>query len=167
MHGSIRDGLEDLLSGESSPGKSEAASTHLSSCAECSSEFQSMKAQSGLFKTLRAPEEIEPTAGFYARVIQRIEERTKDSIWAGFIYSSFGNRLAYATLTIALLLGSYVITQESRDGHLGGPPVIAANSHYDALVIGSQAEQRDAVLENFASHHFTSDQAAADQGSPQ
>ena len=111
-----------------------------------------MKAQSELLHSLRVPEEIEPAAGFYARVLQRIEERAKESIWAGFIYSPFGKRLAYASLTIAVMLGTYVITQETRDGHLGGQTVVAQDFHDDALVAGSQAQQRDAVLVNFASH---------------
>ncbi|MBV9157750.1 MAG: hypothetical protein JO097_15910 [Acidobacteriaceae bacterium] len=111
-----------------------------------------MKTQSELLKALRAPEEMEPTPGFYARVIQRIEERAKDSIWAAFLYSQFGTRLAYASLTIALVLGTYVVAQESRDGHLGTSSAIAQDFHYDAPVTGSQAQQRDAVLANFAIH---------------
>jgi hypothetical protein len=110
-----------------------------------------MKAQAELLKTLRAPEEMEPTPGFYARVLQRIEDCTKDSIWATLI-SPFGKRLAYASLTIALLLGTYVVAQESRDGHLGAERTIAQDFHYDAPVTGSQAQQRDAVLINFAAH---------------
>jgi hypothetical protein len=111
-----------------------------------------MKAQSEMLQSLRAPELLEPAPGFYARVLQRIEERAKDSIWASFIYSPFAKRLVYASLTLALMLGTYVITEESRDGHLGKPAVVAQQLHEDPLVAGSQAEQRDAVLANFASH---------------
>jgi hypothetical protein len=103
-----------------------------------------------MLRSLRAPEEVEPAAGFYARVLQRIEERTKDSIWAVLIYSPFGKRLAYASLTLALMLGTYVITQESRDGHLGAERTIAQEFHHITPVVGSQAQQRDAVLANFA-----------------
>ena len=152
MHRSIRDRLEDLLVGKPSQGAHEGLSSHLTSCAECSSELESMKTQAELLKTWRAPEDAEPNPGFYARVMQRIEERAKDSIWAVLIYSPFGKRLAYASLTIALVAGTYVITQESRDGHLGGASTIAQEFHYDAPVIGSQAQQRDAVLANFAIH---------------
>lgn len=93
-------------------------------------------------------------AGFYARVLQRIEERGDRSIWSVFIDSPFGRRLAYASLTIAIVLGSYVVTQESRDGHLRGANMMAQEMHYDAPVVGDQSQQRDAVLENFATHHF-------------
>ncbi len=152
MHGSMRDRLEDLLAARGVAAEDEGLVKHLSSCAECSSELQRMTAQSELLHSLRAPEEMEPTPGFYARVLQRIEERTKDSIWAAFIYSPASKRLVYASLTIALMLGTYVITQESWDGHLRGPRVVAQDFHYDPLVAGSQAQQRDAVLANFASH---------------
>src|SRR5579875_3227337 len=115
MHGSVRDRLENLLSAGLSESERRKVEEHLSSCAECSSEFKAMKAQSEMFRSLRAPEEVEPTAGFYARVMQRIEERTSASIWSVFIDSPFGKRLAYASLAIALLLGTYLVTAESED----------------------------------------------------
>ncbi len=42
---------------------------------------------------------MEPAAGFYARVMQRIEEKAQDSIWAVFVYSPFGKRLAFGSLS--------------------------------------------------------------------
>lgn len=155
MHGSIRDRLEDLLRAESSAGSHEGLGEHLASCAGCSAELAAMKAQAAMLKKLRAPEESEPAPGFYARVLQRIEERGDRSIWSVFIDSPFGRRLAYASLTVAIVLGSYVVTQENRDGHLGGVNMMAQDVHYDAPVMGDQAQQRDATLENFAAHHFT------------
>jgi hypothetical protein len=111
-----------------------------------------MKAQSEMLRSLRAPEGIGPAPGFYARVMQRIEDRAKESIWAAFVYSSFSRRLVYASLSLALILGTYVITQESRDGHLQNDAALVQDVHYDAPVVGSPAEQRDAVLENFVAH---------------
>jgi predicted anti-sigma-YlaC factor YlaD len=149
MHGFIRDKLEDLLRGErrkEDPG----IEKHLSSCAECASELESMRTQGVLLRSLRTAEEVEPSAGFYARVIQRIEDSARDSIWAVFIDSPFGKRLAYASFMLTVLLGSYVIAQEARDGHLRGPNIVA-QEFYTAPVVGSQAQQRDAVLMNFAS----------------
>ena len=113
-----------------------------------------MKAQAQQLSGLRVPEELEPSAGFYARVLQRIEERGSDSIWSIFIYSPVAKRIAFASLTVALALGSYVATQESREGVSVSESVLAQNNgrHYDAPVVGSQSEQRDAVLENFVAH---------------
>lgn len=147
MHRSIRDalirhGVEKADSGE--------LQNHLHSCQECSSEVTAMRDHSALLKQLRAPEEAEVAAGFYARVLQRIEERAKQSIWAVFVYSPFARRLTYASFAVAILLGSYVIAQESRDGHLTAHTMVARGARFDPPVIGSVAQQRDAVLENFA-----------------
>lgn len=156
MHGSIRDRLEDLLAARGAAIEGhEGLAKHLSSCSQCLSELESMKAQSEFMRSLRALEEVEPSPGFYARVMQRIEERAKDSIWAVFIYSPSAKRLAYASLTIAIMLGTYVIAQESRDGHLWSAPVMAQQFHRNLPVEGSQAQQRDAVLANFASYQGT------------
>jgi hypothetical protein len=162
MHGFIRGRLEDLLAAKDITGKDPDVVEHLSSCNECLSELNAMGMQSEALRSLRAPEEVEPAPGFYARVRQRIEERTKDSIWAGFIYSPFAKRLTYASLAAALLLGSFVIGQETRDGHLTGERMIAQQLHSDVPVIGSRQQQREAVLFNFAAH-----QVPARQGSIQ
>ncbi len=106
-----------------------------------------------LLRTLRAPEELEPAPGFYARVLQRIEETDIESFWAFFVDSRFSRRLALASLTIALALGSYVVSAE-RHEHPPVQNIVAfSGTHYDAPVIGSPAEQRDAVLENLVEHH--------------
>ena len=83
--------------------------------------------------------------------MQRIEERTKDSIWSVFIDSPFGKRLAFTSLAIAALLGGYVVTLEARDGHLGGHNIVAQQIDGEAPCFGSQAQQRNAVLVNFES----------------
>jgi hypothetical protein len=117
-----------------------------------------MKAQSSLLGLLRPSGEVEPTAGFYARVIQRIEESTPVSVWSFFINSAFSKRLAYASLAIALLLGTYVVTEESQDGHIGSR-FVAHQTADVTPVIGDQQEQRDAVLVNFASYQPGSETA--------
>lgn len=152
MHGSIRGRLEDLLRAEGSAAKDPGVVNHLSYCVECSSELAAMKQQAEALHDLRAPGDIEPAPGFYARVLQRIEERAKESIWAGFIYSPFATRLTFASLALALLLGSFVISQETRDGHLTREHVVAQQWHSDQPVIGSLQQQRDAVLVNIAAH---------------
>ena len=164
MHEFVRDRLEELLAAEQLDArlpvvhqKSQEVKNHLNSCAECSSEIAFMRAQAEALRTLRAPvvQGIEPGAGFYARVIQRIEQRSKNSIWSVFVDSPFGKRLAYTSLAIAALFGSYVVTLEARDGHLGGQGTVAQQLSADEECYGSQAQQRDAVLVNFASSQRT------------
>jgi len=152
MHGPIRENLEDLL------GKDTGhlpLREHLESCPECFSELQQMNAQCLELRALRAPDQlqVEPAAGFYARVLQRIEEREIDSIWSFFFESSFSRGLAVGSLGIVLALGSYVISQKRPEPAVA-QSIVALNGaqHYDEPVMGSQAEQRDAVLDNFAEH---------------
>jgi len=150
MHGSIRNELEGFLNGNAD---ATAVKLHLNSCGECADEVAAMQSQNNLFRSLKSNEEFEPQAGFYARVMQRIEEKAKDSIWAVFVYSPFGKRLALASLSLALLLGSYVVAQEKLDGHLMTDDTVSVTQvHYDAPMDGDQAQQRDAVLQNFAAH---------------
>lgn len=151
MHGSMRDRLEDLLAGRGTAAV-DGSVKHLSSCSSCASEFEAMKAQAEAVRWLRASEELQPAPGFYARVLQRIDERARESMWAAFIYSPFAKRLVYASVTLAVMLGTYVITEETRDGRLGGERIVAQQVHEDPLVMGSQEQQRDAVLANFAVH---------------
>ncbi|MDQ2711017.1 MAG: hypothetical protein M3Y24_02080 [Acidobacteriota bacterium] len=155
MHGPIRDRLEDLLKADGAATIDKNVVDHLASCEGCSSELAALRDQSLQFATYRPRESVEPSAGFYARVLQRIEERQSDSIWGLFIESGFSKRLAVASLTLAIALGSYVVRQENRDGKILTVNMLAQSDrlHYDALVMGSQTEQRDAVLSNFLEHN--------------
>jgi anti-sigma factor RsiW len=149
MHGPIRDRLEDLLG--RTPQRAEA-SEHLASCPSCADELNQMQAQSALFRSLRAPEEIEPSPGFYARVMQRIEEEGVGSVWSVFLEGPFGKRLVYASLALALILGTWIVGVEREDGHMGSEPVIAEQVNHDVPVTGDPAHQRDVVLVNLASY---------------
>jgi hypothetical protein len=157
MHGPVRDKLEDLLAA----GKHQPAPDHLAFCQECLSEVESMKWQSRQVADLRAPELMEPAPGFYARVLQKIEESEIDCFWAFFVDSPFSKRLAAASLTVALALGSYVFTLESREQRNMPAQTLAAlgdGLHYDFFVTGSPDQQRDAVLDNFAAHQSSEGQ---------
>ena len=123
--------------------------THLSSCAECADEVNAMREHATLLRTFELRKKLEPAPGFYARVMQRIEERAITSMWAVFIYSPFGKRLALASLALALAMGTWVIGVEKEDGHLGSAPVIVQDRN-DLPVTGDQQHQRDVVLVNLA-----------------
>ncbi len=106
MHREIRDHIENVLAG-SEP-------EHLAGCEECRSEVQGMQEHTALLRELRAPESFvaEPRAGFYARVMERIEAEGPISIWNLFIESAFGRRIAVASMALAILLGVYLVTSE-------------------------------------------------------
>ena len=157
MHGSVRGELENLLAAKPSAGASGIVN-HMAACGDCASEFDSMRRHSQMLKTLQANSCAEPAAGFYSRVMQRIEASARRSIWWVFVYSPIGKRLAYASLALSLALGSYVVAAESRDGHLRSSDdastrtVRSSSEHYDIVVTGTADEQRAAVLANFVSH---------------
>jgi anti-sigma-K factor RskA len=124
MHREIRDHIENVLAG-SEP-------KHLAGCEECRSQVQGMQEHTALLRELRAPENFvaEPRAGFYARVMERIEAPI--SIWNLFIESAFGRRIAVASMALAILLGVYVVTSE--------------RSAQDPLIAGQQAQQQPLVV---------------------
>jgi anti-sigma factor RsiW len=151
MHGLVRDRLEKILQAKDRVIGLAEVDEHLSKCAECARELEEYRAQSSLLSVLRV--EAEPSAGFYARVRQQIEYRAQNSIWSVFVYSPFGKVVAYASLAIALLLGTYVVSSESQDGHLTGNVArIEQNAQSDAPVRGGETDRRDTVLVNFANY---------------
>lgn len=122
MHREIRDHIENVLAG-SEP-------EHLAGCEECRGEVQGMQEHTALLHELRAPENFvaEPRAGFYARVMERIEAEGPISIWNLFIESAFGRRIAVASMALAILLGVYLVTSE--------------RSAEDPMIAGQQAQQQ-------------------------
>jgi hypothetical protein len=123
MHRIIEDHLEDVLSGALPAGHQ--VSVHLKECGECRTETNAMRAQSQLLRAFKTPE-VEPRAGFYARVLERIEFQRPVSIWALFTDSIFGRRLAMASLTAAMLLGLFAISSEQAE-----PDVFVAQSNVE------------------------------------
>ncbi|MEP6962422.1 MAG: hypothetical protein ABI995_10095 [Acidobacteriota bacterium] len=111
MHRLIQDHLEEALS--SALPNDHPISAHLNSCQECREEVSAMRAHNALLREWKAPAvEAEPRAGFYARVLERIEAQRPVSIWALFTDSLFGRRLAVASLAAAMFLGVYVVSSE-------------------------------------------------------
>jgi predicted anti-sigma-YlaC factor YlaD len=164
MHHLIRQSLEEYLKAE---GTAEASSklpagfhAHLGECAECAGQLQALKAQSELLRSLRAPRDIEPRAGFYARVMERIEAQPT-SIWSVFLERKFGLRLAVASAALFALLGTYLVTSEWESAEFSSPTAIvstssSAQASIDQSTINediAQQQQRDAVLVDLASYH--------------
>jgi predicted anti-sigma-YlaC factor YlaD len=112
MHRIIRDHLEEILAAPgSAPGH--PAEKHLAECEECRDLVAAMREQAVVLRQGHAPaEETEIHPGFYARVMERIEAQTPQSVWTLFFDSLFGRRIALAALGLALLIGVYVISSE-------------------------------------------------------
>jgi predicted anti-sigma-YlaC factor YlaD len=152
MHESVRDSLEDYLRpGSSVPGVEE----HLRACESCRQEVEAIRKQNRLLQDLKAPAEIEPSPGFYARVINRIETQTRPSVWSLFGDSLFARRLVYASATFLLLLGGLLITSTQEAGATSDAELILAGEQLPAPVLVEQADpqrNREVILVNLATY---------------
>jgi len=120
MHRHVREHLEEVLAAsqpkstsDQGPVENDVASyqQHLADCRDCSEEVAMMQRQAVLLQSLRGPEK-EPRAGFYARVLERIESEGAISIWNLFCESPFGHRLAIASLALAALFCVCLVSSE-------------------------------------------------------
>lgn len=148
MHQVIKDHLETFLSGSEQGRLPMEFRTHLEACESCRDAVQQMQEQAGLLAVLRSPCETEARPGFYARVMDRIEAQRGDSIWSVFLESAFGRRIAYASLILAVLMGTYLVSRE--------PSVdLQQSAEIDepGPTLGDNPQQtRDAVLVSLASY---------------
>lgn len=165
MHEPIRDNLEEYLRGSASK-ISQDFHAHLEACQDCAGELREIEAQVELLHALRPGKEVEQSAGFYARVLDRIEAQGRASIWSVLLEPAFGRRLAVACATLVVLLGTYFVASELSEPIVAVAPTVAAtipvspdlsapSSENQAADRDSvqQQQQRDAVLVNLASFH--------------
>jgi hypothetical protein len=87
--------------------------------------------------------------------MQRVEEQAPVSIWSIFLQPSFGRRLAIASATLVVLLGTYLITTEPGDQSIAVAPAVVTTAPEMGGVQDSslQQQRRDAVLVDLASFH--------------
>lgn len=164
MHEPIRDGLEEYLKGPAGELPREFHS-HLEACEGCSDELRALQAQAELMRVLRPGQEVEPRAGFYARVMDRIEAEGPASIWSILLEPRIGQRLAVACAMLVLLLGTYFVASEMSEPMVAVAPTVAVTAPPSTNGFSAsptpadedspqqQQQQRDAVLVNLASFH--------------
>lgn len=109
MHDPIKENLEEYLFGVLGESQSKAFEAHLAACQDCRREVGQMQAQSSLLKGLRAPSGMEPAPGFYARVMESVQSQGRPSIWSFFVDPVAGKRLMYVTMTLLVLLSTYLV----------------------------------------------------------
>jgi predicted anti-sigma-YlaC factor YlaD len=159
MHRRVRDKLEDILAGGHALARGHAEErhrhdAHLDECVECRETIAAMRDQQRLLRSLRLPEEAEPRAGFYARVIERIESQGAASIWSLFFDSAAGRGLAMASMVLALSLGVYLVSSE----RLAAPTDIRATPGQlmpgsgDSAGMLTGSPDRNAVLFNLVTY---------------
>ena len=153
MHQPIENGLEDYLTGRAGSENYRGVVAHLVVCVECAAEVGVMKQQAESMRELRAPADAEPSAGFYARVMDRVEAQSARSFWGVFLEPVFGKRLALACLALFVLLSSAVWqTDPSPVLHENNPVSLLAAAEMPAATGADPSRDRTVVLTNFASY---------------
>ena len=152
MHEPVVSRLEELLNGD---GPFTDVETHLKDCASCRKDVEAMQMQSALFRSLRAPREVEPDGAFYARVMNRIESQQKPSPWSLFGESLFAKRLGYASAMFLVAVGSVLVSGAGQEEPLAvaAPEyIIAGEAHPAPVSMDNPQRGRDVILVNLATY---------------
>lgn len=123
MHEPVRSRLEDILQGRMAPGDKALVREHLAGCKACTAELGRMSVQAEWVRSLRVDEGPEPMAGFYARVMQRVEAQGRPTFWSLLLDPVFGRRMMYATGTMFLLMASLLLATTGEQPELARTPV--------------------------------------------
>ena len=114
MHAAVLDRLEEYLSGTLNPAARLRIEAHLNSCEACREELQSMRELSDCLAFLRPEETVTPSPGFYAGIVHQLQRQPAPTFTSLFSWqSAFGRRMAFASLLMLAILGSYLWTRES------------------------------------------------------
>jgi hypothetical protein len=152
MHEPVKGRLEDYLYGG---GHYPDVEAHLRKCESCRVEVELMQSHALLLRALRAPRDLEPRAGFYAGVLNRIETQARPSAWSLFGESIFARRLAYASAAFLLLFGTFLVSSETQSDRVittTSPEVILAGEGEHLPPIKVEPAERGAVLVNLVTY---------------
>jgi hypothetical protein len=151
MHEPLKGHIEEYLQGNRQMPEVEQ---HLNHCPSCKAEVTAMRQQTLLLHSLKLGKEPEFDPNFYSRVLNRIESQSKTSIWSIFGDSIFARRLSYASISFAVLLGTYFYSTTEYDQPLAGstPEMILAGDGQPKPVGTDPQKDRDAVLVNLATY---------------
>ena len=133
MHGVLRENLEGYLAGNLHEAARQEMEAHLAACPECREQSHAMLSSARELHRLRplSDLELEPTAGFYARVMDRVDREREIPFWSLLVDPIFGRRLVFACLVLLAVLGGYFAAFQ---------PVSYSNQHRpEALLAGQDA----------------------------
>jgi predicted anti-sigma-YlaC factor YlaD len=152
MHKPTLEGLEEYLAGRMSGARARSFSAHLDGCAECRGMVDGMRLQSGMVRSLKAPADVEPPPGFYARVMERIEAQAACSLWSVFLEPFFLRRFMYASLALMML---FVVGAASVNNGVGLHQVVPVEMAVEITMPDASSyigeEDREVVFVNLAS----------------
>ncbi len=136
MHAVVMDSLEDYLSGTLEPAVTRSIEAHLSTCKACRDEVRSMQDVSQLFGALQAEETLEASPGFYAGVVACVEAQEQPAPSFAGLFSldfAFARRVAFASLMMLAVLGTYLVTHEVESPASPWPEAVMAQQESPAF----------------------------------
>lgn len=143
--------LEEFLAGTLEPVERQAVESHLSDCELCREEIHGMQSVSLLFGSLRTEAALEPSPGFYARVMQMAEASKPVPFFAGMfaLNGLFGRKLVFSSLLTLGILGGYLISRESSYTTGPTPEAIMAEQTQAAFESAPAPESMLVTLTNY------------------
>jgi anti-sigma factor RsiW len=153
MHGAVLDRLEEYLSGTLKPAAHREFEAHLNSCEVCREEVQSMREFSDCLASFRPEETIEPSPGFYAGVVGQVGRQIAAPTFTSLFswHFAFGRRMAFASLLMLAVLGSYLWLRESA--YPGGPSAEAVMAQQESPAFQSAPAQDNMLITMTAYEH--------------
>lgn len=114
MHAVIIDHLEEYLSGHLPPLALDRLEAHLETCSECRIEVDEIQESTGLLRSLRPMEDLDPPPSFVAQVMLNVGARSASasSFWSAFGDFAFGRRVVFAALLTLAVLGTVLVSRE-------------------------------------------------------
>ena len=151
MHQPIQDNLEDYLSGRLSGERLSAFEAQLRASAEDRAMVETCARQAKALRTLKT--DVEPSAGFYARVMERIEAQRGVSLWSLFLEPVFGKRLAFGALALFVLLSGVAFTSASDNAAVAStlPEQVLVYHEVESNSVADVQHDRGVVLATLAS----------------
>jgi anti-sigma factor RsiW len=154
MHAAELDRLEEYLSGSLERAVVDQIEAHLKTCEACRQEVGSLQDISRCLAALRPEQSLEPTPGFYARVMERVGRQTAALTFSGLFnwQLAFGRRLAFAALVTFAILGSYLIMHENAFPSGFSPEAVMAQQESPAFESGPAPDNMLVTLTAYEQH---------------
>jgi hypothetical protein len=146
MHDEIRNELEGFLSGDA---VSRSFTRHLEECPPCAREVDEMEQVSLSLQSLRVEETeaFTPSLGFYAKVARNIEAEQRSPLWGLFAPDlQFFRKVAFASLMLLAVLGSYLVSRESDYATSMGAEQATLTEHNSTVPHESPADRQHILV---------------------
>ena len=160
MHEPIANNIEAYLTRSDSTRLPAEFTAHLVACGGCREELAVMERHSRVIRVLRPGADAEPSPGFYARVMERIDAQRPLSMWTIFL-QPFGQRIAFAFARPGDSHGRLPVHHRAGGSHAGPavaiqqttPDEILPGEDQPGIVLGHNTDQdRGTVLVNLATY---------------